>query len=71
MRAPTRVQGPRMLSWTWASLWIRGLLAGSFAANHWAFHGADGRGYRFLADMILAADKLNPQTAARLRFHRM
>ena len=27
---------------------------------------ADGRGYRFLADMILAADKLNPQIAARL-----
>jgi aminopeptidase N len=41
-------------------------LAGSFAANHWAFHATDGRGYAFLADMILAADKLNPQTAARL-----
>ncbi|GAA4725207.1 aminopeptidase N [Sphingomonas lutea] len=41
-------------------------LAGSFAANHWAFHSPDGRGYAFLADMILAADKLNPQTAARL-----
>ena len=27
---------------------------------------ADGRGYAFLADMILAADKLNPQIAARL-----
>ena len=25
-----------------------------------------GRGYRFVADMILAADKLNPQVAARL-----
>ncbi len=41
-------------------------LAGTFAANHWAFHSADGRGYRFLADMIIAADKLNPQVAARL-----
>ncbi|MFL6762431.1 MAG: aminopeptidase N [Sphingomicrobium sp.] len=41
-------------------------LAGTFAANHWAFHGADGRGYAFLADMIIAADKLNPQVAARL-----
>ena len=41
-------------------------LAGTFGANHWAFHSADGRGYRFLADMILAADKLNPQVAARL-----
>jgi aminopeptidase N len=41
-------------------------LVGTFAANHWAFHSADGRGYAFLADMIIAADKLNPQVAARL-----
>ena len=41
-------------------------LAGVFSANHWAFHSADGRGYSFLADMIIAADKLNPQIAARL-----
>jgi aminopeptidase N len=41
-------------------------LVGSFGANHWAFHAPDGRGYTFLADMILAADKLNPQIAARL-----
>jgi aminopeptidase N len=41
-------------------------LAGTFGGNHWAFHSADGRGYGFLADMILAADKLNPQVAARL-----
>ena len=41
-------------------------LAGVFGANHWAFHSADGRGYAFLADMIVAADKLNPQIAARL-----
>jgi aminopeptidase N len=27
---------------------------------------ADGRGYAFLGDAILAADKLNPQVAARL-----
>src|SRR4029078_12551322 len=38
----------------------------TFGANHWAFHSADGRGYAFLADMIIAADKLNPQIAARL-----
>ena len=44
----------------------RAVIAGTFGANHWAFHSADGRGYRFLADMILAADKLNPQVAARL-----
>jgi aminopeptidase N len=41
-------------------------LAGTFSGNHWAFHSADGRGYKFVADMIVAADKLNPQIAARL-----
>ncbi len=41
-------------------------LVGNFASNQWAFHHASGRGYRFVADMILAADSLNPQVAARL-----
>jgi aminopeptidase N len=41
-------------------------LAGTFGGNHWAFHSPDGRGYAFLADMILAADRLNPQVAARM-----
>lgn len=41
-------------------------LVGSFAANQSAFHADGGRGYRFLADMILAVDRLNPQSAARL-----
>jgi aminopeptidase N len=41
-------------------------LAGSFGMNHWVFNHASGRGYRLLADMIIAADKLNPQVAARL-----
>ncbi len=41
-------------------------LVGAFASNQRAFHDASGRGYRFLADMILAVDTLNPQTAARL-----
>jgi aminopeptidase N len=41
-------------------------VAGTFGGNHWAFHSADGRGYAFLADMIIAADKLNPQIAARM-----
>jgi aminopeptidase N len=40
-------------------------LVGSFGANQWAFHQASGRGYRFMADMILSIDKLNPQVAAR------
>jgi len=41
-------------------------LVGMFGGNHWAFHSADGRGYVFLGDMIIAADKINPQVAARL-----
>jgi aminopeptidase N len=41
-------------------------LIGSFAMNQWAFHRRGGQGYRFLADMIIAIDRLNPQVAARL-----
>ena len=41
-------------------------LVGAFGANQRAFHHSSGRGYRFLADMILAVDRLNPQTAAKL-----
>ena len=41
-------------------------LAGSFAAGQWVFHEASGRGYRLLADLIIAADTINPQIAARL-----
>jgi aminopeptidase N len=41
-------------------------LVGAFSGNQRAFHDTSGRGYRFLADMVLAVDKLNPQTAAKL-----
>ncbi|WP_310467763.1 aminopeptidase N [Sphingomonas sp.] len=41
-------------------------LAGTFGMNQWAFHSGQGRGYQFLAEMILAAERLNPQVAARL-----
>ncbi|HYI41672.1 MAG TPA: aminopeptidase N [Allosphingosinicella sp.] len=41
-------------------------LVSAFAANQRAFHEESGRGYRFLADMVLAVDRMNPQTAARL-----
>ena len=40
-------------------------LAGNFAGTPIAFHRADGRGYDWLARMIVEADALNPQTAAR------
>ncbi len=41
-------------------------LAGAFTANQRAFHAADGRGYAFLVDIIVALDPINPQTAAKL-----
>ena len=41
-------------------------LVGAFSVNQRAFHDASGRGYRFLADQLIALDKLNPQTAAKL-----
>ncbi len=41
-------------------------LVGAFSVNQRAFHDASGRGYRFVADQLIALDKLNPQTAAKL-----
>src|SRR5690606_13393217 len=41
-------------------------LIGAFSVNQRAFHNASGRGYRFLADQLIALDKINPQTAAKL-----
>ncbi|WP_198930461.1 aminopeptidase N [Sphingomonas sp. Sph1(2015)] len=39
---------------------------GAFGVNQRAFNAADGSGYRFLADQLIALDRLNPQTAAKL-----
>jgi len=41
-------------------------LVGAFSVNQRAFHDASGRGYRFVADQIIALDTLNSQTAARM-----
>jgi aminopeptidase N len=41
-------------------------LYGAFAANQWAFNHKSGEGYRLVADLIIALDPINPQTAARL-----
>jgi aminopeptidase N len=42
-------------------------LIGAFAnGNPLRFHAADGTGYRFLGDQVLALDAANPQIAARL-----
>lgn len=41
-------------------------LIGAFSVNQRAFNEASGGGYRFVADQLIALDKLNPQTAAKL-----
>jgi aminopeptidase N len=41
-------------------------LIGAFSVNQRAFNAANGAGYRFIADQLIALDKLNPQTAAKL-----
>ena len=41
-------------------------LVGAFAANQRWFHAADGAGYRLLTDQLIAVDRINPQSAARL-----
>ncbi|HZS66660.1 MAG TPA: aminopeptidase N [Burkholderiales bacterium] len=38
----------------------------TFCANHVRFHAADGGGYAFLADQVIALNALNPQVAARM-----
>ena len=38
----------------------------TFSANHVRFHAADGGGYAFLADQVIALNALNPQVAARM-----
>ena len=45
---------------------VRALVGGFCHANPVNFHRADGRGYAFLADQVLALDPVNPQVAARL-----
>ena len=41
-------------------------LIGGFAANPTQFHRADGAGYDFLAEIVIALDGKNPQVAARM-----
>jgi aminopeptidase N len=45
---------------------VRSLIGAFIHQNLVGYHRADGAGYCFAADMILAVDKLNPQVAARL-----
>jgi len=41
-------------------------LVGAFSMNQQQFHAKSGEGYRFLADVLIALDSINPQTAAKL-----
>ena len=45
---------------------VRALIGAFVSANPVNFHAANGSGYRFLAEQVLALDPLNPQIAARL-----
>lgn len=45
---------------------VRSVIGRFCFANPVRFHAADGSGYTFFADQILALDKLNPQITARL-----
>ena len=49
-----------------ADLKVARALVGAFGVNQRAFNAASGAGYRFLADQLIALDRLNPQTAAKL-----
>ena len=40
-------------------------LYGAFTGNQVRFHDPSGKGYQIIADMVIALDKQNPQTAAR------
>lgn len=45
---------------------VRALVGAFSQANALHFHAADGGGYRFLGDRIIALDRINPQLTARL-----
>ncbi|MGH6789551.1 MAG: aminopeptidase N [Pseudolabrys sp.] len=45
---------------------VRALISAFAQANQTQFNRADGAGYEFVADMVLALDPKNPQVAARL-----
>ncbi len=45
---------------------VRALLGGFAHGNPAGFHRADGEGYAFIGDQVLALDRINPQVTARL-----
>lgn len=45
---------------------VRALIGSFVMHNPNAFHSIDGSGYRFLVDMLIKLNNINPQVAARL-----
>ncbi|MDO9161254.1 MAG: aminopeptidase N C-terminal domain-containing protein, partial [Methylococcaceae bacterium] len=45
---------------------VRALIGAFSQSNPLHFHAANGQGYQFLADQIIALNALNPQVAARM-----
>lgn len=45
---------------------VYALIGGFAMGNHVRFHAADGSGYDFLAEKVIALDRLNPQVASRM-----
>jgi aminopeptidase N len=45
---------------------LRALVGTFCSGNQVQFHRADGAGYRFLSDVVIGLDPLNPQVAARM-----
>jgi aminopeptidase N len=45
---------------------VRSLIGAFSQANQLHFHAANGQGYQFLADQIMALNSLNPQVASRM-----
>lgn len=68
-RADTIDKAPKLLAhpdFTLAHPGRLGAIVGAFAANPHAFHDPSGRGYRFLADVILVLDRSDPAGATRM-----
>ena len=45
---------------------VRAVIGAFCAGNAWHFHAADGSGYSFLAEQVIALNAINPQIASRL-----
>ena len=71
-REDTIEAAPRLLAhpdFTLAHPGRLGAVMEAFTGNLHAFHHPSGRGYAFVADVVLAAARIDPQAAARMARH--